>query len=205
MDILKAIDTLNRLVFTTQEIAALTASSTSSTNQKLNRLEQKGLIGKIKRGLWGRVHDRMFNQFMVIPFLETHHQSYLSFTSAMHQYGIISQIPQAITIASTAHSKKITTSVGTFYIHQIAPDFFDGFDWSKNHTYLIATPEKALIDCFYLSSRRGNQFSHFPEIDLKNGFKISKAKEWAKKIPDQRIRLVVLEKLKVIWHLTNSR
>jgi len=58
-----------------------------------------------------------------------------------HLYGIIEQIPQVITLASTIHTKKISTKIGTFIIYQILPAFFDGFDWyRKTGDFLIAEP-----------------------------------------------------------------
>lgn len=195
MHILKAIESIGRLVFTTGELASLAGISLSSANQRLSNLERKKIIAKIKRGVWGRVHDKNFDPLQVIPFLSPSHRAYLSFLSALNKYGMIDQIPQEISVASTAHSKRIKTTVGTYAIHQLAPEFFDGFVLSKNSAYYIATPEKAFIDCLYLSCKRGRQFSFFPEIDLTSGFSFKNAKLWAKKIIDKRIQRKVLEKL----------
>jgi hypothetical protein len=108
-------------------------------------------------------------------------------------HGVLSQIPQIITVASTAHSQVIKTPLGTFHIHQLTPDFFDGFDWDQSHCYLIATPEKALIDCLYLSFRKKNQFAHFPELDL-SLMKKKNLKKWIDLIRDSRIRKLVQNK-----------
>lgn len=198
MHILKAIEELNRLVFTTNEIAALAGLSLSLANQMLTRIEGQGLIAKIKRGVWGKIYDKRFEANDVIPFLNTGHRSYLSFVSALHKHGIISQIPQEITVASTAHSKSMTTAAGTFVIHQISPSFFDGFVLSESKNYYIATPEKALVDCLYLSFKKGRRFSFFPEMDFSAGFGIKKAKGWIGKISDNRIRRLVFEKFEKI-------
>lgn len=34
----------------------------------------------------------------------------------------------------------------------------------------VASPEKALVDSFHLSSRRGKRFGSFPELDLGGTF-----------------------------------
>ena len=198
-DIWLAVQRLDRLLFTTREVAAVTNSSISSTTQKLSRLEEKGIIKKIMRGLWALVSDKKFSNLMLVPFLETSGQNYISFLSAMHLHGMISQIPQIITVASTAHSKKINTPIGTYLIHQIEPSFFAGFEWSKNNTYLIATPEKALIDCLYIATKRGQKYSSFPEIELPKGFSKQKAREYIKLICDPRIRALVLEKFERLF------
>jgi hypothetical protein len=43
----------------------------------------------------------------------------------------------------------------------------DGFSmWGDVVTYNLATKEKALFDCLYISTRKGKRFSKFPEVDL---------------------------------------
>ncbi|MFA4874060.1 MAG: replication/maintenance protein RepL [bacterium] len=199
MDVIQAIHRIGRLVFTTREIAGLTGSPLASTTQNLRRLEQKGVIRKIAQGVWGFADDPRFSPFLVIPFLNPRHQAYLSFISALHSHGVISQIPQVITVASTAHSRVVKTSVGTYEIHQISPDFFDGFDWHAQSDYLIASPEKALVDCLYLASRRKRQFANFPELNL-DLLKKREAIRWAKRIKDPRIQTAVLTRLAALFH-----
>ncbi len=155
MIIWRAVQKLNRLVFTTREIAVLTGMSLSSAAQGLARLEKQMVLKKVMRGLWALADDRRFSALMVVPFLNPSHQSYVSFISALHLYGFISQIPQTVTVASTAHSKKIITPIGVYSVHQISPEFFSGSRWHESRHYLIATPEKTLVDCLYISSRRG--------------------------------------------------
>lgn len=198
MSIWQAVQRIDRLVFTTREISALTGMSLSSAAQGLARLEKRAILKKVMRGLWAMVNDRRFSALMVVPFLSPSQQSYVSFISALHLYGIISQIPQMVTVASTAHSKKIITPVGVYSVHQIAPGFFSGFRWHESRHYLIAAPEKALVDCLYISSRRGRNYLSFPELELPRSFKRKEAIRWAKSIRDPRVRESVLKKLQAI-------
>lgn len=187
---------LKRPVFTTRELAMLSGSSLSNTTQKLNILEKSGLVFKVARGIWAEAGNEKLSPYALIPFLLPKHRAYVSFISALHLYGIIEQIPQVITLASTIHTKKIYTKIGTFFIHQILPVLFDGFDWYRGRgSFLIAEPEKALIDSLYLSARKKKQFRYFPELFFPESFSFKKAKEWAGKIPDPRIRSYVKKKL----------
>jgi hypothetical protein len=123
----------------------------------------------------------------------------VSFISALHLHGIVGQIPQVITLASPTHSKTIVTSLGTFSVHRIAPAFFAGFGWYKDSgIFLIAEPEKALVDSLYLSARKKRQYGHFPELDFPRSFSFRKARDWAARIPDVRIRRNVEKKLEAI-------
>lgn len=194
ISVIETIHKIGRLVFTTREIAGLTAGTMTSTTQCLKRLEDKGIIKKIVRGVWAFESDKRFSPFLVIPYLTPNHRAYLSFISALHIYDVISQIPQTITVASTSHTKIIRTPIGTFHIHQIAPDFFDGFDWHKSGDYLIASPEKAFVDCLYLAGRRKNQFANFPELDIER-LDIQLVKKWTNKIKDINLRKSVLKRI----------
>ena len=187
---------LSRPVFTTREAAILSGSSLSNASKMLKTLERKGLVFKIARGIWAETGNEKLSPYSIIPFLLPRNRVYVSFISALHLYGIIEQIPQEITLAATVHTKKIHTKLGTFSIHRITPLFFDGFDWYKGEgSFLIAEPEKALIDSLYLSTRKKKQFGYFPELYFPKLFSFKKAIEWIKKIHDPRIRSSVGEKL----------
>lgn len=193
---LKAMRMVGRPVFTTRELASLSGRSSASISQSLKRLKHEELVERIRKGLWADIHNPQFSPFVVINFLLPRHRTYLSFVSALHLYGIVSQIPQVITLASTAHSQTIRTPIAVYAIHQIAPSFFAGFDWYQSKgEFLIAEPEKALVDCLYLASRKGRRFTSFPELTFPEGFQKSKFFDWVKRIPDTRLRVSVQDKL----------
>ncbi|MCB4791669.1 MAG: hypothetical protein LHV68_07250 [Elusimicrobia bacterium] len=195
--VLKYIKDLKRPVFTTSEISKLSGKSLSSVTQALNYLVRQRAITKIYRGIWSEITEKPVSTYLVIPFLFHTQRAYVSFTTALHLYGMIEQIPQVITLASTTHSKIIRTGIGTFSVHQLAPYFFDGFEWYKGTGgFLIATPEKALVDCLYIATRKKNQFQYFPELNFPKSFNFKIAEKWADKIQDGKIKSLVLERLK---------
>lgn len=190
---------LRRPVFTTHELAALSGRSLSSTTQTLNFFEREGFIFKVYRGIWAEAGNKQLNAYSLIQYLFQRHRAYVSFVSALHLYGIIEQIPQVVTLASTAHTKIINTKMGVFSAHKITPSFFDGFDWYKGTgDFLIAEQEKALIDSLYLSACKKKQFAYFPELHFPRSFSFKKAKEWAEKIPNTKIRSHVQKKMDII-------
>ena len=186
-------------VFTTHELCVCSGKSASTVTQALNHLKKEGIIIKIYRGIWAEKDNEKLSPYAVIQHLLAKHRLYVSFISALHLHGIIEQIPQVITLASTAHTKTIHTKLGTFSIHQISPLFFDGFGWYKGvGNFLIAEPEKALIDSLYLSTRKRRQFGHFPELYFPHTFSFKKAKQWINKIPEHKIRVSVRKKLNAL-------
>ncbi len=187
---------LHRPVFTTHELASLSGRSLSSTVHTLNVLEREGFIFKIYRGIWAESGNERLSPNAVIPYLFPRHRAYVSFVSALHLYGIIEQIPQMVTLASTVHTRIIRTKVGVFSVHRITPSFFNGFGWYRGSgSFLIAEPEKALVDSLYLSARKKKQFGYFPEMHFPKSFNFKKLREWVKKIPDPKISSCVQKKL----------
>ena len=186
---------LKRQVFTTREISDMSGKNMSAVTQALNYLSRHNIVKKLYRGIWVEVTDKLISPYMLISHLFRTKRVYVSFLSALHLHGIIKQIPQTITLASTLHSRKIETTICTFAVHQLSPGFFSGFDWYKeNEKFLIAEPEKALADCLYLFTRKKKQYGYFPELNFHNHFSIKKTREWINKIPDKKAGLHAGEK-----------
>lgn len=169
-------------------------------------MERQGIARGVVRGLWCDPSDPRFTPFLLVPFLAGSHQAYVSFLSALNLHGMIEQIPHSIFCATTGHTRLRRTPVGTFSFHRIHPNFFAGFDWYHGgREFLVAAPEKALVDSLYLSSRRGKQFSFFPEIEFGKGFRFDEAQRWAEQIPDPRIRKYVQKRLKSLMQRDRSK
>lgn len=190
--VLFTIGKLRQRIFTTREIAVISGKSPSAVTQALNNLARKGAVTNIYRGVWARENDEAISPFAIIPYLFPGQRVYVSFISALHLYGIIEQIPQIITLASTSHSRKIDTKVGCFRTHHIMPSFFTGFGWYKGSGgFLIAEPEKAFVDCLYLSAYKQKLFAHFPELRFQASFSFKRAKVWADMIQSRTARTYV--------------
>lgn len=206
LSIAKVVQTIGRPVFTSREIALMAQGSLSAVSHSLERMARQGLIRKVARGLWCTPSDPRFTPFLLVPFLAGSHQAYVSFLSALNLHGMIEQIPQSTFCATTGHTRLRVTPVGTFSFHRIHPNFFAGYDWYRGgRDFLIAAPEKALVDSLYLSSRRGTQFRFFPEIEFGRGFRFRVAEAWASRIPYARIRRYVQGRLKSFRHQRHTR
>ena len=163
------------------------------------------MVEKITRGVWALPSHQNFSPFAVLPFLAPHQRVYLSFISALHLHGLIEQIPQIIYAATTGRGRIIETGIGTYSLHQLNPQIFGGFTWyGKRQDFLIAYPEKALVDSLYISSRKKKRFGLFPELNLGAGFNFKKTEKWAGVIPDKRIRGYVFKKLEALARFKKS-
>ena len=157
-------------VFTTNSYARSNDLDLPSATQQLNRLYKKHSIEKVTRGVWVNIHHPYFSPLATVPYLLGKEQGYISFLTALHFYDVISQIPSKIQIATTGHHRELKSPIGFFeFIHLTPYMMREDVKWSNSKSrYLIASPEKALLDTLYISTRKGKKFSSLPELDLEN-------------------------------------
>lgn len=196
--VLSCIKQIDRPVFTTFEISRLCGKSSATVIQTLNYLEKQGFVFKIYQGIWAETGKKRVNVFTVVPFLFPRHRAYVSFVSALHYYGIVEQIPQVVSVASTVHTRHIKTKIAAYSVHRIHPSFFKGFVWDNNKSFLIAEREKALIDSLYISAHRKKYFGNFPELYLGAPFRNKRARKWIMEIRNERTRIYVAKQFELI-------
>lgn len=192
----EAVRAVESPVFTTRQIALIRGASLSATSQALGRMERRGQIRRVVRGIWHLPDDPRFSTYMLVPMLAGAHRAYVSLISALQLHGMIAQIPEDVFAVTTGPTREKQTAVGTFSFHKVVPRFFVGFDWYRGRqNFLIASPEKAIVDAFYISSRKGKRFRYFPELDLGDEFSFDNAIAWAEKITHEWTRKYVLRQL----------
>lgn len=159
---------LANVFFSTRAMAFQCGVPIETASRQLTRLSRAGAIVRITRGIWGQTQHPYFSPFGAVSHLLGNEQGYVSFLSALHRRGVISQIPRVIHVATTGHSRKLVSPIGTYEFFQIHPRMFaSGIEQSEGRLpYLMATPEKALLDTFYLSSRKSKRFDRLPEIEV---------------------------------------
>ena len=172
--------------FTTSAAAAALPHSVQSASQSLRRLAASGLAISVRRALWtlGPKPDPLaLGEYVTAP-----HPSYVSLQTALYLHGMVSQIPAVTYLVSLGRSGRVTTRIGTYSLHHVVPEFFDGFEHHVDSASKIATPEKALVDFLYLSPTRARLFAALPELVLPRSFRPGVARGWARRVPSQRLR-----------------
>lgn len=102
------------------------------------------------------------DQFTIANFLVE--PSYISFESALSYHGILSQFPYLITSATTKKAR-IKETHHTYQYHHLQPNLYFGYTYVNN--YLLATPEKALLDQLYLATKN-YRLVDWDEYDLES-------------------------------------
>lgn len=128
--------------------AVLGHTNQNSLYKAIQRLERSKIITRLGSGKYYYGHDLPMD-FSVANFLLQ--PSYISLETALNLYGILSQFPFLVTSVTTAKSKTIKNKDREFEYSHISKNLYWGF--VKTDGYLIATPEKAIIDSFYLASK----------------------------------------------------
>lgn len=157
----------NNVFFTTRDYSQAANMTLEASSRKLNNMENTRGLAKVTRGIWAQIHHPFFSPYGAVPFILGNEQGYVSFLTALHRHGLISQIPSTIQVATTGRGRVVRSPIGTFELFHLQPRFHhQGIELFGGKTpYSIATPEKALIDTLYLSKRKGRRFARLPEID----------------------------------------
>ena len=123
---------------------------------------------RLTRGVWAQPAHPRFTPTAAVPLLLGNEQGYVSFLSAMHLHGLISQIPGSIEIATTGHTRQLDTPVARYEFLRIQPAMMrQGIAASATEPpYNLATAAKALIDTLYIATRKRRRFASLPEVDM---------------------------------------
>lgn len=162
-------------IFHFNHLKLITGMNNHALRVALKRLNDKKLIKRICRGYYG-------NPFFM-PTLEEvsayiYKPSYISLESALSRHGILSQIPQVLTCVTTKLPSIFKTSLGVIEYRQVKKGYFFGF--VKEGSYLIAEPEKAILDLFYLEGAKETA-RRYSEFNVE-GMNVKKLNSYAKKM-----------------------
>lgn len=180
---------LNLPVVQTSDVAAYLDISVNHANKLLARISKTNQIIHLKHGAWAfpEADPLILPSFLTAPF-----PSYVSLQTALYFHGMISQIPDVIYAVTIGRACVYKTPIATVSVHHVHPSFFFGYE-EKNIDGLlrIASPEKALLDIFYLSQAKSRLFKSLPEVELPENFKISLANEIISQITSLRKKTLV--------------
>jgi predicted transcriptional regulator of viral defense system len=134
---------------------------------RLNEWQKKGYIGKIIRRFYYFKDIDINEIFLFVIANKIYSPSYISLECALSYYGIIPEKTFLITSITTKKTYNFKTSIGNFSYRKIKKELFFGYELKKinNQSFLIATPEKALADYFYLNPKNSSK-EHIYEMRI---------------------------------------
>ncbi len=176
---LKALQTLHasgKKIFSSADLQKILQTTDSNySHVQATRLVKEGVIERVIRG-WYVLASNRPSDFELANVL--YGPSYVSLDSALNFYGILVQSPQEIISATTGLARKIEAGGKHFsYVH-LDQKYYS--DYQKSGGFLIASPEKALVDAmFFVALGRGSL--SVEELNLQSVDK-KKVKEIASRI-----------------------
>jgi hypothetical protein len=125
---------------------------------QLSRWSRAGKLCRIRRGWYliekpyraRSVSEAVIANTVVQP-------SYLSLEWALGFYGLIPEAVFNPTSVTTARGIEFTAMDRRYFYHHVQPVFFTGYEKAERsgNAFIIASPEKALLDKMYITMRFG--------------------------------------------------
>ena len=117
--------------------------------------QKKGYLHPLKAGVY--ILDQKYRKADISPHFVANYllsPTYLSLEFALSFYALIPEQALAYTSVTTKHARVFENVLGTFTYRAVKRDLFFGYEARKDgdQEYLIACPEKALLDYLYLNS-----------------------------------------------------
>jgi hypothetical protein len=134
---------------------------------QLSTWKKKNYIGRLKSGIYFFVDEKEKITPQEVSFL-IYQPSYLSMESMLGCYGLIPEIVYGQTAITTKATRKFSNDFGNFTYRHINPKLFFGYTPVETPfgKYLIAEPEKALLDYFYFNLGRINDQKDIDELRI---------------------------------------
>ena len=131
----------------------------------LHRWVKAGELVRLRRGVYAFPRRSLSLPEVVSAIYPP---AYVSLESALHQHGLLPDVPFETTLVTPRATRTFRTPQGRFRFHRIDRRLFFGFDTRM----LLAEPEKAVLDYFYLRGAalrpapRFWQEARFQNLDL---------------------------------------
>ena len=139
--------------FALEDVAHVLGLEAASAAVLCSRYVKKGLLTRLKRGLYVRTeqlaHLGQMDLFSIANFLQV--PSYISLLSALSYHGTTTQVQRGFFESiSLKRTKRFEVDQFVFDYTKISPQLYMGYE--KLEGVFMASPEKALLDSFYLAS-----------------------------------------------------
>lgn len=136
-------------VFTRQDLLLM---GLKVHDAQLSQWVRKGYLVRLKNGIYAFARDMDQLRAVHVAFL-LYQPSYLSLESALSHYGFIPETVYATTSVTAKTTRAFDTPLGRFIYRRVKPELFWGYVEHRagEGTFLLAEPEKALLDYLYLN------------------------------------------------------
>jgi predicted transcriptional regulator of viral defense system len=146
---------INKLYFGYEAVAKALGIASASAKVCAYRYARQGFLIRVKRNIYVRrdIWDSLSQEELFCLANIAQAPTYVSLLTALGSYEITTQVQRNfVESIAVKRTKELHVVERVFNYTRIKPSLYRGF--VKKEDFFIATPEKALLDALYLSSRR---------------------------------------------------
>ncbi len=138
-------------IFTSLQFERVFRTSPLQTKYFLERQAEEGFLLRLKKGLYTLKTDKPAEEEIANALYKP---SYISFEYALAYYNIIPEMVYEVTSATTKPTRMFETDTLAFGYYTIKTEAYTGYSLIKKagKEFLMAEPEKALVDYLYFVS-----------------------------------------------------
>lgn len=142
-------------ILRSDELARKYKPSEAAVRNALRRHEERGLVERVSTKIYINHLNQQFSPRDLVNVLRP--ESYISLESAMVEKGVTSQSPSVLTCVTPGYPQSFRTKSVAVVYRKISSDLYWGYEQkaTRYNKYLIAEPEKALLDWIYLTRQEG--------------------------------------------------
>ena len=147
----------------------------------LRRYESQGLVERVSTKIYINHFNQQFSPQDIVNVLRP--RSYISLESALVERGVISQNPSALICVTPGYPKSFRSKSVSIVYRKVSPGLYWGYEEkaTRYNKYLIAEPEKALLDWIYLNRQEGLP-TPLDELHLQF-LNLAKLRDYAQRFP----------------------
>ncbi|PYU58091.1 MAG: hypothetical protein DMG55_17945 [Acidobacteria bacterium] len=145
----------NNCIVRTENLARKHKLSERVVRDALRRYEARGLVERVSTKLYINHFNQQFSPRDLVNVLRP--RSYISLESALVERGIITQSPSILTCVTPGYPQSFRGKSVSIVYRKISSELYWGYEEkaTRYNNYLIAEPEKALLDWIYLNRQEG--------------------------------------------------
>jgi predicted transcriptional regulator of viral defense system len=166
------LENLKSPIFSLHDLAILGQKAIPS---QISNFAKKGDIIRLKNGLY-LIASRKSDVMLEHIAFRMYDPSYVSLEWALYKHGLMPDIPYNVTSVTAKPTRDFKTPLGSFIYKSMKPDLFFGYMKKEDvadQPYLLALPEKALLDYLYQNLSRLNGQADIDGLRL-NPFTVKK-------------------------------
>ena len=175
-ELIKTLRSIPKAFFTLSDLEKITGLDRKSLYVSLNRWVKKGVLERGGRNLYIVAGEPVRLEAVAG---QSYFPCYLSFESALSQFGVLNLVPYSLSFATTRKTRSVTLLNRKVDYRHLKAELYFGFTHEQG--FYVAEPEKALLDLVYFASF-GKTAIPSEEMDLRS-LSRQTLEEYARRFP----------------------